>query len=85
MNHSCEPNYRQFAVSWNKYDHARYNLALFALEDILANTKLTVDYIDLEDLNDDEDFETPEIEKEEGGRRHVCELNIASLASTCRI
>jgi [histone H3]-lysine9 N-trimethyltransferase SUV39H len=54
INHSCEPNCRQFVVSWNKNDLRRYNLALFALENIPAGKELTFDYIDLEEDEDDE-------------------------------
>jgi [histone H3]-lysine9 N-trimethyltransferase SUV39H len=57
INHSCEPNCRQFVVSWNKNDDRRYNLALFALENILAGTELTFDYIDLEEDENDEQKE----------------------------
>jgi [histone H3]-lysine9 N-trimethyltransferase SUV39H len=57
MNHSCEPNCRQHVVSFNKNDRERYNLALFALEDIPAMTELTFDYVDPEDEDDEDDSE----------------------------
>jgi [histone H3]-lysine9 N-trimethyltransferase SUV39H len=52
INHSCEPNCRQFVVSWNRHDRERYNLAFFALEDISADTELTFDYMDSDDGDD---------------------------------
>ena len=46
INHSCEPNCRQYTVSYNKYDLRVYNLAFFAYEDIPAGEELTFDYMD---------------------------------------
>lgn len=46
INHSCEPNCRQFTVSSNKHDYRVYDLAFFAMEDIPAGTELTFDYQD---------------------------------------
>ena len=46
INHSCEPNCRQYTVSFNKYDLRVYNLAFFAYEDIPAGEELTFDYMD---------------------------------------
>lgn len=56
INHSCDPNVRQFTVSYNKYDIKIYELAFFALDDIPAMTELTFDYQDL-DEEEDEDKE----------------------------
>jgi histone-lysine N-methyltransferase SUV39H len=65
MNHSCDPNCRQFVVSWNKNDPRVYNLALFALTDISAGTELTFNYIDLdEEEEEDEDKNEAEAVKE---------------------
>ncbi|PPJ53404.1 hypothetical protein CBER1_00962 [Cercospora berteroae] len=44
MNHSCEPNIRQYTVSYNKHDLKLYSLAFFAYEDIPAGTELNFDY-----------------------------------------
>jgi len=46
INHSCEPNCRQYTVSYNKYDIKIYDLAFFAYEDIPAGTELVFDYMD---------------------------------------
>ena len=54
INHSCEPNCRQYTVSYNKYDLRVYNLAFFAYEDIPAGTELTFDYLD-RDEEEEED------------------------------
>ncbi|GAB7325036.1 hypothetical protein MBLNU13_g09137t2 [Cladosporium sp. NU13] len=54
INHSCEPNCRQYTVSYNKYDLRVYNLAFFAYEDIPAGTELTFDYMD-KDEEEEED------------------------------
>ena len=54
INHSCEPNCRQYTVSHNKYDLRVYSLAFFAYEDIPAGTELTFDYLD-KDEEEEED------------------------------
>ncbi|TKA60959.1 hypothetical protein B0A55_11702 [Friedmanniomyces simplex] len=46
INHSCEPNCRQYTVSYNKHDLRIYDLAFFAVEDIPPRTELTFDYMD---------------------------------------
>ncbi|KAK4974846.1 hypothetical protein LTR28_009691 [Elasticomyces elasticus] len=46
INHSCEPNCRQYTVSYNKYDFRIYELAFFAYRDIPAFEELTFDYQD---------------------------------------
>lgn len=46
INHSCEPNCRQYTVSYNKHDIRVYDLAFFAYEDIPKGTELTFDYVD---------------------------------------
>lgn len=56
MNHSCDPNCRQFTVSSFRGDTKVYDLAFFALEHIPAGTELTFDYLD-KDAVDDEDEE----------------------------
>ena len=50
MNHSCDPNCRQFVVSNNRADYYVYDLAFFALEDIAPYTELTFNYRDDDDL-----------------------------------
>lgn len=49
INHSCDPNCRQFTVSLNHADDHIYELAFFALEAIAAGTELTFNYTDNED------------------------------------
>ena len=55
MNHSCEPNCGQYVVSWNKYDQKIYELAFFATENIPAYTELNFDYLNREDVEDQQD------------------------------
>lgn len=50
INHSCEPNCRQYTVSYNKNDLRLFNLAFFAYEDIPAGTELTFDYADKDEV-----------------------------------
>ncbi|ORY06661.1 hypothetical protein BCR34DRAFT_489947 [Clohesyomyces aquaticus] len=52
MNHSCEPNCRQYTVSYNKHDPKVYDLAFFACRDIPAGEELTFDYLDKEEADD---------------------------------
>jgi histone-lysine N-methyltransferase SUV39H len=54
INHSCEPNCRQYTVSYNKHDNRLYQLAFFAYEDIPAGVELTFDYMDLDEVEEDE-------------------------------
>jgi len=54
INHCCEPNCRQFTVSYNKHDLRIYDLAFFAIEDIPRGTELTFDYAD-KDEEEEED------------------------------
>ncbi|KAF2171388.1 hypothetical protein M409DRAFT_50834 [Zasmidium cellare ATCC 36951] len=54
INHSCEPNCKQYVVSFNKNDFKLYNLAFFAYENIRAGTELTFDYFDLDEVEEDE-------------------------------
>ena len=54
INHSCQPNCRQFTVSNVRGDTRVYALAFFALEDIPAWTELTFDYVDREEDGDEE-------------------------------
>lgn len=52
INHSCEPNCRQYTVSYNKHDPYVYDLAFFACRDIPAFEELTFDYLDKEEEDD---------------------------------
>lgn len=55
MNHSCQPNCRQYTVSYNKHDHRVYDLAFFAIRDIAAGEELTFDYLDKEEADGEEE------------------------------
>ncbi|KAI9734912.1 MAG: hypothetical protein M1834_001992 [Cirrosporium novae-zelandiae] len=66
INHSCDPNCRQFAVLYNHADMKVYDLAFFALEDIPANTELTFDYIG-RDVSEEEAAIS-----EEAGKKFEC-------------
>src|ERR1700761_5769690 len=44
INHSCEPNCRQYTVSCDKNDPRIYDIAFFATENIRKGTELTFDY-----------------------------------------
>ncbi|KAI9844229.1 MAG: hypothetical protein M1837_005735 [Sclerophora amabilis] len=46
INHSCDPNLRQFTVSYHHADPSLYELAFFAIDAIEAGTELTFDYVD---------------------------------------
>ena len=67
MNHSCEPNCRQFTVSYNDGDPKVYDLAFFAIHDIPANVELTFDYLDAEVSE-----ETEERKPEKGATECLC-------------
>lgn len=49
MNHSCEPNCRQYTVSYNKHDCRVYDIAFFACRAIPKGEELTFDYLDKDD------------------------------------
>jgi histone-lysine N-methyltransferase SUV39H len=46
INHSCEPNCRQYTVSYNKHDCRVYDIAFFACRFVPAGEELTFDYLD---------------------------------------
>ena len=64
INHSCEPNCRQYTVSYNKHDLRVYDLAFFAYENIPKGTELTFDYMD----KDEEEEEAVIRKREEAAR-----------------
>ena len=57
MNHSCQPNCRQFVVMYDKSNRYLYNLAFFAARDIPAREELTFDYMDKDDATEEEEDE----------------------------
>ncbi|KAF2739926.1 SET domain-containing protein [Polyplosphaeria fusca] len=75
MNHSCEPNCRQYTIHYNKHDYRVYDIALFACRDIPAGEELLFDYIDPEPDEDEDgdENETKEIvEPGEGAVPCLC-------------
>ena len=73
MNHSCEPNCRQFTVSQDHADKYIYDLAFFALEDIPAGTELTFNYTDSEDPPvQDNEVERLNIENNKQATKCLC-------------
>jgi [histone H3]-lysine9 N-trimethyltransferase SUV39H len=56
INHSCEPNCRQYVVSMNKNDPLIYETAFFAIRDIAVGEELVFDYLD-KDEQEEEDSE----------------------------
>lgn len=72
MNHSCEPNCRIFTVSYNHADHRIYEIAFFAIEEILPGTELTFDYKDENDRDIITDEMADEVEREKGYRPARC-------------
>jgi len=73
INHSCEPNCRQFTVSYNKYDQRMYELAFFAIKAIPAGTELVFDYLD----KDDEDEEVAHDDGDNGEAKFECRCGSA--------
>ncbi|KAF2832842.1 SET domain-containing protein [Ophiobolus disseminans] len=49
INHCCQPNCRQYTVSYNKHDCRVYDIAFFACRFIPKGEELTFDYLDQED------------------------------------
>ena len=73
INHSCDPNLRQFTVSSFRGDEKVYDLAFFALEDIPAGTELTFDYLDKDDEKvTHENVEAMEKDKGKSVTRCLC-------------
>jgi histone-lysine N-methyltransferase SUV39H len=60
INHSCNPNCRQFTVSYNKHDCRVYDIAFFALRFIKAGEELTFDYMDRDEVEGEEEDEPGE-------------------------
>ena len=64
INHSCEPNCRQYTVSYNKNDLRVYDIAFFAIEDIPMGSELTFDYMDADEQEEEQIIK----EREEAAR-----------------
>ena len=67
LNHSCDPNLRQYTVSSYRGNPQVYELAFFARENIEAFTELTFDYQDLDDPDEpDEEADLEHLQRERG-------------------
>ncbi|KAK5168258.1 uncharacterized protein LTR77_006827 [Saxophila tyrrhenica] len=53
INHCCEPNCRQYTVSYDKNNPRIYDIAFFAVHNIPAGTELTFDYQDKDEVEED--------------------------------
>ena len=78
LNHSCNPNLRQFTVSLYKGNPKIYELAFFACDDIPAYTELTFDYLDLDEADSEEGFAG-----EDGIERLECERGVKTTKCFC--
>lgn len=78
INHSCDPNCRQYTVLYNKYDRRVYELAFFAYRDIQAGEELTFDYLDKDEEEDDEVLQSSQADS--GKQKVGCHCG----ASNCR-
>lgn len=73
LNHSCNPNLRQFTVSCYRGNPKVYELAFFAREDIEALTELTFDYLDLNEPDESLDESGIEdLERDKGVKVTQC-------------
>lgn len=72
MNHSCEPNCRQYTVSYNKHDCKIYDIAFFAKEYIPAFEELTFDYLDKDDDDEEDGAQEPEEQPDEDSVPCLC-------------
>ncbi|XP_014559391.1 hypothetical protein COCVIDRAFT_35422 [Bipolaris victoriae FI3] len=59
INHSCDPNCRQYTVSYNRHDVRIYDIAFFACRFIPAGEELTFDYLDKDDGGEEEEMDEP--------------------------
>ena len=86
INHSCEPNCRQYTVSYNKHDWRIYDIAFFAIREIPRGEELTFDYLDKEEDDDDDDGDGPGKEGRVEGRDEPGEGAVPCLCGTkkCR-
>ena len=75
LNHSCDPNVRQFTVSFYRGHPQVYELAFFAREDIDAFTELTFDYLDSDE---------PEVQlTDENIEQHERQMGIRATLCYC--
>lgn len=79
INHSCDPNCRQYTVSTVRGDSKVYHLAFFAIEEIQPGEELTFDYLD-KDEEEEEDEDDVLVTEENLG---VMEEEKGKLATRC--
>jgi histone-lysine N-methyltransferase SUV39H len=82
INHSCEPNCRQYTVSHNKYDLWVYNLAFFACENIPKGEELTFDYKDKDEEEEEDVVARREAAFADPRKKHLRRCNCG--ARKCR-
>ncbi|EMD91601.1 hypothetical protein COCHEDRAFT_1224704 [Bipolaris maydis C5] len=59
INHSCDPNCRQYTVSYNRHDPRVYDIAFFASRFIPSGEELTFDYLDKDEDEGEDDMDEP--------------------------
>lgn len=84
INHSCDPNVRQFSVQYNKSDEKVYELAFFALYDIPAMTELTFDYQDPDAPDDNETDENGPPSQPKEPAKGTSKMNCQCGSKKCR-
>ncbi|KAF1981221.1 SET domain-containing protein [Aulographum hederae CBS 113979] len=80
INHSCDPNCRQYTVSYNKNDARIYDLAFFAVRDIAAKEELTFDYLDKDEEEAGNDVVINGSQRQDGDDMFLCRCG----AKNCR-
>jgi len=70
MNHCCDPNCKQYTVSYNKNDNRVYEIAFFACRDIPKGEELTFDYLD-KDYEDEAEIEGASDQKQADGDNYI--------------
>ncbi|KAF2461100.1 hypothetical protein BDY21DRAFT_297795 [Lineolata rhizophorae] len=84
MNHSCEPNCRQYTVSWNKNDFMIYEIAFFAIRPIRAGEELTFDYLDKDDIDESQSTSKSGQEKSSGDGGGAASTDASLKPVECR-
>ena len=69
INHSCEPNCRQYVVAYNRHDPKVYEIAFFATRDIAPDEELTFDYLDKDEGDEDDDDQVDPDDRKKGGMK----------------
>jgi [histone H3]-lysine9 N-trimethyltransferase SUV39H len=74
INHSCDPNCRQYVICYDKNNPYLYHIAFFAIRPIPKGQELTFDYLDKDDVDDEEggDVKGGEADREKEKTRCRC-------------